>query len=96
MLLQIQLPSSSTADLSPSDSSDFTSEDEVKKGSSSSNSSRSITPTGQEGNFHKPCSGQDSSHSASSSKGGSPVKTSNSSDDRESNSGTNSGKLQVP
>ncbi|KAF7687574.1 phosphatidylinositol 4,5-bisphosphate 5-phosphatase A [Silurus meridionalis] len=90
---QIQLPSSSTAGLSPSDSSDFTSEDEVKKGSSSS--SRSATPTGQEGTFHKHRSRHDSSHSASSSKDGSPVKTRDSSGDRDSNSGKNSAKPEV-
>ncbi|XP_053466504.1 inositol polyphosphate 5-phosphatase K isoform X3 [Ictalurus furcatus] len=91
---QIQLPSSSAAGLSPSDSSDFTSEDEVKKGSSSS--SRSATPTEQEGTTHRPLSGHDSSHSASSSKAGSPVKTTDSTDDRDSNSGKNRGKPQVP
>ncbi|KAI5625306.1 phosphatidylinositol 4,5-bisphosphate 5-phosphatase A, partial [Silurus asotus] len=90
---QIQLPSSSTAGLSPSDSSDFTSEDEVRKGSSSS--SRSATPTGQEGTFHKARSRHDSSHSASSSKDGSPVKTRDSSGDRDSNSGKNRGKPEV-
>lgn len=94
MLLQIQMPSSSTADLSPSDSSDFTSEDEVKKGSSSS--SRSVTPTGQEEYSHKPRSRHDSSHSTSSSKGGSPDKTNDSLDDRDSNSGKNSGQPRVP
>ncbi|KAG7318521.1 hypothetical protein KOW79_018276 [Hemibagrus wyckioides] len=93
---QIQLPTSSSTGLSPSDSSDFTSEDEVKKGSSSSSSSRSATPTGQEGNSHKPRSRHDSPHSESSSKAGSPVKTSNSSEDRDSNSGKTSGKPQAP
>ncbi|KAM9446169.1 inositol polyphosphate 5-phosphatase K isoform 2-T2 [Clarias gariepinus] len=90
---QIQLPSPSTAGLSASDSSDFSSEDEVKKGSSGS-SSRSATPTGQEGNSHKPHSRHDSSHSTSSSKGGSPVKTRDSSADRDS--GKNSGKPKMP
>ncbi|XP_072520851.1 inositol polyphosphate 5-phosphatase K [Salminus brasiliensis] len=79
---QIQLPSSSLSGLSPSDSSDFTSDDEVRqadsrdsspaRGKRSSSSSRSPTPTeGQAESSSKPRSRDTSPHSTSSAKEGS-------------------------
>ncbi|KAI4878614.1 hypothetical protein NFI96_019052 [Prochilodus magdalenae] len=85
---QIQLPSSSIAGLSPSDSSDFTSEDEIKQADSrdsskrgSSSSSRSPTPTEvQAEGSNNPRSRENSPHSTSSEKGGITAKQNESSD----------------
>ncbi|KAL6465760.1 hypothetical protein MHYP_G00258930 [Metynnis hypsauchen] len=95
---QIQLPSTSEAGLSPSDSSDFTSEDEIKQADShdsspvrnkkgSSSSSRSHTPTeGQMESSSNPRSRDTSPHSSYGKKGCSTPKRNDSSD------GANSGK----
>ncbi|XP_062874404.1 phosphatidylinositol 4,5-bisphosphate 5-phosphatase A [Trichomycterus rosablanca] len=81
---QIQLPSSSAAGLSQSDSSDFTSEDEVKPGISSASSSRSATPTeSRDAKSSKRRSRDAPSHSGFSSKAGSPIKKADASDDRD-------------
>ncbi|XP_049326431.1 inositol polyphosphate 5-phosphatase K [Astyanax mexicanus] len=99
---QIQLPSTSLSGLSPSDSSDFTSEDEVRqadsrdsspvRGKRSSSSSRSPTPTGGEaGRSSKPRCRDASPHSTSTAKDDSNAKPSDSSHTRddEANSGKN-------
>ncbi|KAL7836422.1 hypothetical protein AOLI_G00277060 [Acnodon oligacanthus] len=98
---QIQLPSTSEACLSPSDSSDFTSEDEIKQADShdsspvrnkkgSSSSSRSHTPTeGQMESSSNPRSRDTSPHSSSGGKGCSTPKMNDSSDGANSGKNTN-------
>ncbi|XP_051750981.1 LOW QUALITY PROTEIN: inositol polyphosphate 5-phosphatase K [Ctenopharyngodon idella] len=106
---QIQLPASTAAGLSPSDSSDFTSDDEVKKGDScdsspeteeQQSSSWSFRHTeGQTANPYQPHSKDTTvAHSSSSRQGGGTVESSDDpvATDDSSNSGKDATKPEEP
>ncbi|XP_051981507.1 inositol polyphosphate 5-phosphatase K [Xyrauchen texanus] len=108
---QIQLPASTAADLSPSDSSDFTSEDEVKQAVSGTSSPEveerqssnwSAKPAkGQPTNPKEPYSKDPMPHSSSSKQSGGTLKMTKTSDDPvvsddSSNSGNDATKPEEP